>query len=79
MTASEFGAYLLFVAILAGVIGIANLLRPHKRWLGVGAILLGIAAMLYRQGASTTVVSVACLLAAASMIRDMSGRAGRKA
>lgn len=77
MTRPEFQSYILFVAILAGLLGVVNLLRPHKRWLGGGAILLGIAAMLFRQGVPMPFVAIACVLAAVCMGKDVGTRVGQ--
>lgn len=78
MTEAEFSSYLLYASLLLGVIGVANLLRPKKRWLGVGAICIGLAGMVYRQGLPLAVVAVVCGLGVFCLIRDI-GERGKKA
>ena len=78
MTRGEFDAYLLVVALLAGFLGVVNLLRPHRRWLGAGAILLGGAAMLYRQGTPMIFVVVPCGLAVVCLGKDAASRPPRE-
>lgn len=63
MTKGEFSTYLLFVAFIFGVLGVVNLLRPTKRWIGAASILWGVAAILYRESYALPVVGVACALA----------------
>ena len=77
MTQAEFSSYLLFAALLLGLIGVVNLFRPNKRWLGVGAILVGIAGLLYRQGLPLPVVATVCGLGVFCLIRDI-GTRGKK-
>lgn len=79
MTQAEFSNYLLFAALLAGLLGVVNLLRPHKRWLGGGAILLGLGTMLYRQGSPIPLVGTVCALAVGCMAKDVGSRTRRKA
>ena len=74
LTRGELEAYLLAVAGLAFVLGAVNLARPHKRWLGAGAILLGVAALLYRSGIETTGVVLVCVLAGGCLAKDVSVR-----
>lgn len=77
MTGQEFRLYLLFVALAAAILGIVNMLRPRKRWLGAGAVLLGIGVMLYNGGFPLLAVGIACGLGAFCLVRDVGVRAGR--
>lgn len=79
MNQAQFESYLLFAALIAGLLGVVNLLRPHKRWLGAGAILLGFVAMLLRQGTSIWVMAIVGGLAVACMVKDAASRAGKPA
>ncbi|RYE81138.1 MAG: hypothetical protein EOO74_01030 [Myxococcales bacterium] len=78
MTENEFRAFLMFAAILAAFIGLVNMLRPERRWLGAGGVLLSIGAMLYIGGFSMAVVAVACGLGVYALARDVAGRTGRR-
>ncbi len=77
MTRAEFDTYMLVAALLAGLLGVANLLRPNRRWLGLGAIFLGAGAMLYRQGSDVALVAVPCVLAVACLGKDAASRPPR--
>ena len=63
LTRSEFSGYLLFVALAFGILGVVNLLRPRKRWLGTGALFWGVAAMAYREDRSLAWIGFPCALA----------------
>lgn len=79
MTREEFSNFLLFAAILSGLLGVVNLLRPKKRWLGAGAVLLGVATMLYRQNDLAPTTVVVYVLAILCVVRDGASRVGRRA
>lgn len=78
MTRGEFQSYLLVVAAIAGLLAVVNLLRPRKRWLGAGALLVAVTALLYRYETPTPVVAVVCALAVLCLAKDVSAR-GRQA
>ncbi len=77
MTQAEFSTYLLCASLLVGLIGLVNLFRPHKRWLGAGAIFICIGGLLYRQGLAVAVISIVCGLGVFCLIRDIGARASR--
>lgn len=58
LTRGEFDTYLLFVALVFGLLGVVNLLRPHKRLLGAASIVLGLTTMAYREGWPSLAVGV---------------------
>ena len=74
MSRVDFDAYMLAAALFAGVLGVVNLLRPKKRWLGAGAILLGLAAILYRLGYGPVPVYGACVLGFVCLVKDAVSR-----
>lgn len=78
MTDQEFRTYMLFAAALAAALGVVNFMRPHKRWLGVGAFCLAAAALLYVMHVPVPVVALVCGIAVVCMVRDVAGRAGGK-
>ncbi len=63
MTRDEFSTYLVFIALAMGVLGVVNLLRPTKRWLGASSLCWGLSAMLYREGLAIFFVAVPAALA----------------
>ena len=74
MTQAEFENYLLVVAVLSGALGVVNLLRPHKRWLGAGSVFVGIVALVYRQSASPFAAAIPTGLAVFCMATDVGTR-----
>lgn len=79
MTENEFRSFLLVAAILAAVIGLVNMIRPKRRWLGVGCFIAAAAALTYRSGAPVWAVAVIGGLALFALSRDVAGRVRRTA
>jgi hypothetical protein len=79
LTENEFRSFLLFAAILAAVIGLVNMLRPNRRWLGLGGVLLSIGAMLYSGGFPIVAVAIVCGLGVFALSKDVVSRTGRAA
>lgn len=77
MTQAEFSTYLLCASLLVGLIGLVNLFRPTKRWLGAGAIFICIGGLLYRQGIAESVIAIVCGLGLFCLIRDIGARASK--
>ena len=77
MTRAELDAYLLWFSVLMGVLGVVNLVRPHKRWLGLGGVLFGLGAFLYRLNVPEIVVGGVLALGFLGGVQDVRTRAGR--
>jgi hypothetical protein len=79
LTESEFRSFLLVAAILAAIIGLVNLLRPNRRWLGAGCLIAAGSALTYWFGAPIWVVAIVGGLALFSLSKDVGARTRRSA
>jgi hypothetical protein len=79
LTENEFHNYLLVIGIFSAVLGVVNLVRPNRRWLGAGAILLGVGAFLYASGVPKLVVGIVCGFGVYSLGKDVASRTGSRA
>ena len=77
MSERAFHTYLLFVAALTAILGVVNMVRPAKRWLGAGAVALSVAALLFAEGLPLFAVAVPGALALLCMAKDFSARVGK--
>lgn len=78
LTQGELSSFILFAGALFGVLGVVNLLRPHKRWLGASNVFAALAAALFSQGAGRTWVVLAIVAGLACIALDAQRRVGRK-
>ena len=78
MTEAEFRSFLLFAAILAAAIGLANMMRPNRRWLGAGCLIAAAAGLSYRFGAPIWAVAIVGGLGLFALSRDVASRTQKR-